>query len=47
MENIALPEMVEWAYGLQNYQLAGRSMLEGRRYDIRARAGAPTEIDSL
>ena len=47
MRNIDLPEMVEWAYGLEHYQLAGRSMLDGRRYDVRARAGAPTDVDSL
>jgi uncharacterized protein (TIGR03435 family) len=47
MQNIDLTEMVEWAYGLEHYQLAGPSMLEGRRYDIRARAGAPTDVDSL
>jgi uncharacterized protein (TIGR03435 family) len=47
MRNIDLPEMVEWAYGLEHYQLAGRSMLEGRRYDVRARAGAPTNVVSL
>ena len=47
MRRIDLPEMVEWAYGLEHYQLAGRSMLDGRRYDVRARAGAPTDVDSL
>ena len=47
MRNIDLFEMVEWAYGLEHYQLTGRSMLEGRRYDVRARAGAPADINSL
>jgi uncharacterized protein (TIGR03435 family) len=47
MRNIDLPEMVEWAYGLEHYQLAGQSMLEGRRYDVRARTGASTDVDSL
>jgi uncharacterized protein (TIGR03435 family) len=37
----------EWAYGLEHYQLAGRSTLDGRRYDVRAQAGAPTDVDSL
>jgi uncharacterized protein (TIGR03435 family) len=47
MQNIDLREMVEWAYRLEHDQLTGRSMLEGRRYDVRARAGAPTDVDSL
>jgi uncharacterized protein (TIGR03435 family) len=47
MQNIDLPEMVEWAYGLEHYQLASRSMLDDKRYDVRARAGAPTDFDSL
>jgi uncharacterized protein (TIGR03435 family) len=47
MRNIDLSEMLEWAYRLEHYQLAGGSMLEGSRYDVRARAGAPTDVDSI
>ena len=39
MRNIDLNEMIEWAYKLQHYQLAGQSMLEGQRFDVRAKAG--------
>ena len=39
MRNIDLSEMIEWAYGLEHYQLTGPSMPEGRRYDVRAKAG--------
>ncbi len=47
MQNIDLREILEWAYGLEHYQLVGPSMLDGRRYDLRARAGAPTNVESL
>ena len=39
MRNVDLREMVQWAYGLEEYQVQGAHMLEGLRYDIRARAG--------
>jgi uncharacterized protein (TIGR03435 family) len=38
MRNVDLTELIEWAYGLQAYQVAKTSVLEGERYDIRARA---------
>ena len=47
MQNIDLAEMLQWAYRLEHYQLAGPGMLEGRRYDVRARAGASTDVASL
>lgn len=37
MRNIDLREMIEWAYGLQDYQVMGAARSE--RYDVRARAG--------
>jgi uncharacterized protein (TIGR03435 family) len=39
MRNIDLSEMIQWAYRLEHYQLTGRSILEGQRYDVRAKAG--------
>lgn len=39
MRNIDLSEMIEWAYGLEHYQLTGPRILEGQRYDVRAKAG--------
>ena len=47
MLNIDLDEMLQWAYGLQHYQLAGPGMLQGTRYDLRARVGAPTNPGTL
>jgi uncharacterized protein (TIGR03435 family) len=47
MRNIDLSEMLEWAYGLQHYQLEGPSMLQGPRYDVGARAGMPVDVGTL
>jgi uncharacterized protein (TIGR03435 family) len=47
MRNVDLREMVQWAYGLQNYQVLGTHMLEGLRYDIRARAGDRESVSTL
>lgn len=47
MRNIDLREMVQWAYDLGDYQLPGSKMLEGERYDIRARAGDPVAVGTL
>lgn len=38
MENIDLNEMIEWAYNLEHYQLNGPDRLNGKRFDVRARA---------
>jgi uncharacterized protein (TIGR03435 family) len=47
MRNIDLREMVQWAYGLGDYQLLGSNLLEGQRYDVRARAGDPVPVSTL
>jgi uncharacterized protein (TIGR03435 family) len=47
MRNIDLSEMVEWAYGLEHYQLQGSGMLDGQRYDVRAKAGGPVPLGTL
>ena len=39
MRNIDLSEMIQWAYGLQHYQLSGPSSLSGVHYDLRAKSG--------
>jgi len=39
MRNIDLSEMIQWAYRLEHYQLTGTNMLQGQRYEVRARAG--------
>lgn len=47
MRNADLSEMLQWAYGLQHYQVEGTDKLGGERYDIRARAGAPVPVSTL
>lgn len=47
MRNINLAEMLEWAYKLEHYQLQGPSLLEGPRYDVRARAAEPVDVEAL
>ena len=38
MHNVDLTELIEWAYGLQAYQVGKTTVLANERYDIRARA---------
>ena len=47
MENIDLNEMIEWAYNLEHYQLSGPDRLDGRRYDVRARAEGRATVDTV
>jgi len=47
MANVDLREMVQWAYGLEDYQVEGTHLLEGLRYDIRARAGDRESVSTL
>lgn len=47
MRNIDLSEMVQWAYNLEHYQLQGPNVLEGQRYDVRARAGNRVAVSTL
>lgn len=47
MRNVDLPELIEWAYGLQSYQVAKTNALANERYDIRARAGDRSDDQAL
>ncbi len=47
MRNVDLREIVQWAYGLQDYQVQGTHILEGLRYDIRARASEREPVSAL
>ena len=47
MRNIDLREMIEWAYGLEDYQVAGADSAQGERYDVRARAGERVSDSTL
>jgi uncharacterized protein (TIGR03435 family) len=45
--NTNLNEMVQWAYGLQPYQISGQNILMDRRYDVRAKSGAPVSVTQM
>lgn len=47
MHNIDLSEMIEWAYGLQHYQVPGQGLLEGRRFDVQAKTADPVTVGTL
>jgi uncharacterized protein (TIGR03435 family) len=47
MRNIDLSEMIEWAFGLQQYQLVPPSTVSSERYDVRARAGDRVPVSTL
>ena len=47
MRNIDLSEMIEWAYGLQQYQVERQDRLQGRRYDVRARTSDGATVAAL
>jgi uncharacterized protein (TIGR03435 family) len=47
MRNVDLSEMIQWAYGPKHYEVLGPGILEGPRYDIRARAGSRVEVGAL
>lgn len=47
MRNIDLGEMIQWAYRLDHYQLAGQDIVEGQRYDVLAKAGDRVSENTL
>jgi uncharacterized protein (TIGR03435 family) len=47
MLNVDLTELIEWAYGLQSYQVAKTNALANQRYDIRARASDKSTDSAL
>lgn len=47
MENIDLGEMIQWAYSLQQYQVTWTKLLNGSRYDLRAKTAAPVSENTL
>ena len=47
MENIDLSEMIQWAYGLQQYQVTGPNALHAARYDVRAKTADPVPLATL
>lgn len=47
MRNIDLNEMVQWAFGLQPYEISGQSKLEDKRYDVRAKSAGPASVSQI
>lgn len=47
MQNIDVGEMIQWAYGLQQYQVTWTNLLNGSRYDIRAKTAEPVSVNTL
>ncbi|HEY2469687.1 MAG TPA: TIGR03435 family protein [Terracidiphilus sp.] len=47
MQNIDLGEMIQWAYSLQQYQATWSNLLNGTRYDIRAKTAASVSLNTL
>ena len=47
MQNIDVGEMVQWAYGFHQYQVTWSNLLNGSRYDVRAKTSDPVSLDVL
>jgi bla regulator protein BlaR1 len=47
MRNIDVGEMIQWAYGLEYYRVSGEHVLQGQRYDVRARASGRVNLNTL
>lgn len=47
MRNIDMSEMVEWAYDLDHFRIAGQGLMLGGRFDVHARAGGPVSVPTL
>lgn len=47
MRNTDLEEMIEWAYDLDHFRVAGQGLSGGQRYDLRARAAESVTVATL
>lgn len=47
MQNIDVGEMIQWAYGLRQYQVTWTNLLNGMRYDVRAKTTEPVSVEKL
>ena len=47
LRNIDVGEMIQWAYGLEHYQIFGEHVLQGQRYDVHAKASEPAKVSTL
>jgi uncharacterized protein (TIGR03435 family) len=47
MRNIDLNEMIQWAFGLQPYQISGQNRLVDKRYEVRAKSADPVSVSQM
>jgi len=47
MRNVSLETCIEWAWGVQNYQISGPEGILPEKYDIFAKTGAPVSPDRM
>ena len=47
MRNVDLKECVQWAYGVEFYQIPAANSLDGKGYDILAKAGGAVPVSQL
>ncbi len=47
LSNLGVDEMIQWAFGVQHFQVAGAHLLKDQHYDVRARAGEAAKVSTL
>jgi uncharacterized protein (TIGR03435 family) len=47
MRNVDLNDCVQWAYGVESYQISGPNSLGAKRYDILAKTADPVPVSQL
>jgi uncharacterized protein (TIGR03435 family) len=47
MNNVDLKQCVQWAYGVEYYQIPAPNSLDGKGYDIRAKAASAVPVSQL
>jgi len=47
MHNVTLRSALQWAYGVQEYQITGPAWIDDERYDISAKAAEPVGVEQL
>lgn len=47
MRNVDLNEMVQWAFGLQPFQISGQNRLGDKRYDVRAKSAERVSVPQM
>jgi uncharacterized protein (TIGR03435 family) len=47
MRNVSLETCIEWAWGVQEYQISGPEGVLSEKYDIAAKTGTPVSLDRM